>query len=363
MRFGKYLLLTVALLTLLVPAAQPVFGQGEPDTTPVPNAQTADSRIFLPLLVKRTSSNTQPPASSHPRRIDHNSVALFDRIPERYLTSARNLKLLFSDRSVGQNIHESLNCLTATSWAASPAPCRNDYIDSNWNWKTFDLTDLNSGTVPARIQFTPSPTRYNRSNWAYEFRQGTWTELTQEFIQTMGPTYISRGYDVLSYQFSYLNVQDYDNISNLTTGFFANTSRSDIYDLEAFWARYPNKTFLLWTTSLARNTGSQVAEDFNNQMRNYGAQRNMWVFDVADIESHTDTGVACYDNRDGVNYCGSNGCENFPNDHLNLHAICQDYTTEFDGGHLGSVSGGSIRLVKAFWVLMARISGWDGVSQ
>ncbi|MBE0411782.1 MAG: hypothetical protein IBX69_18800 [Anaerolineales bacterium] len=53
-------------------------------------------------------------------------------------------------------------------------------------------------------------------------------------------------------------------------------------------------------------------------------------------------------------------CEDYPDDGLDLPAICQDYTTEVDGGHLGSVSGGKIRVAKAFWVLMAQIAGWDG---
>ena len=42
--------------------------------------------------------------------VDHHSVALFDQIPPEYLAAARNLRVLFSDRSVGQNINEALDC-------------------------------------------------------------------------------------------------------------------------------------------------------------------------------------------------------------------------------------------------------------
>ena len=52
--------------------------------------------------------------------------------------------------------------------------------------------------------------------------------------------------------------------------------------------------------------------------------------------------------------------ENYPDDRLNLPAICQHYTRETDGGHLGNPDVGKIRLAKAFWVLMARIAGWNG---
>jgi hypothetical protein len=270
---------------------------------------------------------------------------------------------MFSDRSVGQNINESLDCLTATSWETSPSYCRVDYYNANWDYRTFTLTDWLNGTVPARIRFDPDPVRYNRNNWTFEDRSGTWSDLTRDFIQSLAPGYISSK-DVLTYQFSYLNVSETDDIADPNTGFFANNpDKYDIYDLEAYISRNPQKIFFFWTTSLARSIGSQTAQSFNDQMRQYAAAHNKYLFDVADIEAHTDQGIACHDNRDGVRYCAQGGaCENYPNDFLNIPAICQDYTTEIDGGHLGSVSGGRIQLTKAFWVLMARIAGWDGHS-
>ena len=58
--------------------------------------------------------------------------------------------------------------------------------------------------------------------------------------------------------------------------------------------------------------------------------------------------------------CDMNGkCEDHPDDGIDFPAICQDYTTEPNGGHLGSVSSGKIRIIKAFWVLLARIAGWN----
>ena len=86
---------------------------------------------------------------------------------------------------------------------------------------------------------------------------------------------------------------------------------------------------------------------------------NKPLFDVADIESHDPNGNPCYDNRDGVAYNNGNTSENYPDDGLNIPAICPQYTTEVDGGHLGSVSDGKIRIAKAFWVLMAEIAGWN----
>jgi hypothetical protein len=217
--------------------------------------------------------------------------------------------------------------------------------------------------VPERIRFEPSPTRYNRNNWTFVYQQGTWTELTAHFINVLAPQYINSK-DVLSYQFSYLNVLEPTDIANRTTGFFANNpTKPDIYDLEAYFRSHPDKIFFLWTTSLARSIGNQSATQFNSMMREYAIDHGYFLFDVAAIESYTDRGEPCFDNRDGVQYCTVSGsCENYPNDGQPYPAVCQDYTTEVDGGHLGSVSGGKIRLAKAFWVLMAQIAGWDGVS-
>src|SRR5690606_2543925 len=62
-----------------------------------------------------------------------------------------------------------------------------------------------------------------------------------------------------------------------------------------------------------------------------------------------------YDHRDGVTY----NSENNPDDGINIPAICQHYTSETEGGHLGSVSAGKIRVAKAIWVLMAQLAGWN----
>jgi hypothetical protein len=268
--------------------------------------------------------------------------------------------MLFSDRSVGQNIHEALDCLTAPSWVTAPASCRRDYYDASWNWKTFGQADLDAGTVPARILFSPDPTTYNRDNWSFELKTGDWSELTQDFVQVLAPAYAPT-HDVLSYQLSYLNVAQGSDIADPSSGYFSdNPSKYDVHDLEAYIAQHPSKTFVLWTTSLARGIGSAESTAFNDAMRSYASQNGKVLFDVADIESHTDQGTPCWDNRDGVQYCNAAGnCENHPDDGQQLPAICQDYTTETDGGHLGSVSAAKILIAKGFWVVMARIAGWN----
>ena len=215
--------------------SSPVRADDSIEETPASPATTIS--MFIPLVTVGEDSPTPPPSGSIV--VNHTSVALFDNIPAQYLTAARNLRLLFSDRSVGQNISESLDCFAASSWEASPAACRRDYYNSNWAWKTYVYNDMLSGAVPAEDLLQPDPTIYNRNNWTYEFRMGTWSELTQNFSQELAPGYINSK-DVLSYQFSYLNIDESNDIVDPTNGFFANTpSRYDMYDLEAYIAQHP----------------------------------------------------------------------------------------------------------------------------
>lgn len=320
--------------------------------------------------VTSVSVPTEPlPLPTQAIVVDHRSVALFDQIPDSYLAAARNLRMMYMDQSVGMNISQGLDCLMADSWSESIAACRRDYYQvkgSEWLWKTYSAADLEAGMVPVVIQFTPGADRYNRANWTFVAQPGTWQEYLKSFIQVHAPAMMAEK-DVLSFQFTYLHVAAGSDIADAEEGFFVdhprtgyyrNQERWDISDLKEFEAQNPGKIFIYWTTSLARGIGSAESTAFNDQMRQYAVTNQKPLFDVADILAHDPSGKPCYDNRDGIEYCGVNGCENNPDDGINELAICQAYTTETEGGHLGSVSGGKIQLAKAFWVLMAQIAGW-----
>jgi hypothetical protein len=144
-------------------------------------------------------------------------------------------------------------------------------------------------------------------------------------------------------------------------GFFGSGLVGTANRYAQFQNAHPDKKVIWFTSSLARSIGTPESESFNAQLREYANNNNIILFDVADILSHTPLESPCYDNRDGVPYSFGNNSENHPDDGLDIPAICPEYTTETEGGHLGSVSAGKIRVAKAFWVLMARIAGWDGV--
>jgi hypothetical protein len=196
---------------------------------------------------------------------------------------------------------------------------------------------------------------WDRGNWRYEFWPDGCSENADCFIGAVEPRIDS--FDAVGFQFSYLAVMPGSRIADPVEGFFGTgTSHGTATDYAAFAARHPGKTVIWWTTSLARSIGTVESQAFNDAMRSHARANGIVLFDVADILSHAPDGSPCYDNRDGVQYLD----EDLPDDGLDIPAICPQYTTETNGGHLGSISAGGIRTAKAFWVLMARIAGWDG---
>jgi hypothetical protein len=292
--------------------------------------------------------------------VDHTALPLFERIPEEYLRAAADLTMMFVDRSVGSNINDGLSCLAYDSDESAPTAC-----------KRFTHIVPEYSSPAAEVDWS-RPGGYSRANWVYYWWPGAnvapelpcgvnaayWDQFLECFVRYVDGN--PQQYRVFSYQNSYLEVADGSDIGSTTTGYFASQpNRYDISDFEALEARHRSAVFLHHTSSLARAIGTQAAADFNNQMREYARARNKFLLDVADIESHDPWGRPCYDNRDAVPYTAGGASENYPSDGISIPAICQHYTRETDGGHLGAPDVGKIRLAKAFWVLMARVAGWN----
>jgi hypothetical protein len=312
--------------------------------------------IPLLLLVLPQRAETQAQAII----VNHTSVALFDQIPEQYLTAAANLRMMFVDRSVGANINDGLNCLQYASDEAAPSACkRYNHVVPSFSSPQSEVNWSRTGG-------------YNRANWDFFGWPGTgippelpcgvstgyWYDKLECFVRYVDQN--PNAYDVYGWQPSYLEVDDSSDIMSPTTGYFVHQSnRYDIGDYEAMQARHAGRRFMHHTSSLARGIGTQASTDYNNQVRQYVTQTGGILLDVADIESHDPWGNPCYDNRDGVPYTAGNASENYPNDGVNRPAVCQHYTRESDGGHLGNPDSAKIRLAKAFWVVMARVAGWN----
>jgi len=120
--------------------------------------------------------------------VDHTSISLFDQIPETYLQAARNLRVLFLDRSVGVNTNDALNCFTATEYGLSPPSCRQDYqlVNGNWQLVLRKSADKTAGLVNTYINFNPVPRATTAANGVFIFLQivgKNWpTDLLRAFI-------------------------------------------------------------------------------------------------------------------------------------------------------------------------------------
>jgi hypothetical protein len=313
--------------------------------------------VLVLALVPATSTS---PLHAQGVIVDHTSLPLFEQIPDEYLQAAASLTMMFVNRSVGANINDGLTCLQYESDELAPTSCkRYVHVVSQFSSPPSEVDWFRRGG-------------YDRANWAYFGWPGTgippelpcgvdtgmWYQKLECFIRYVDAN--PGRFRVYSYQTSYLEVDESSDIASPTTGYFARQeNRFDVGDFEALQARHPSTIFLHHTSSLARSIGSRVSTDFNNQMRDYVRRTNGFLLDVAAIESHDPWGNPCYDNRDGVPYSNGNNSENHPDDGLDLPAICQHYTPETNGGHLGNPDVGKIRLAKAFWVLMARVAGWE----
>lgn len=307
--------------------------------------------------------------------VDHTLLDLFERIPERYREAARKLRVAFMDRSVGVNTHDALDCLTAPGYAAARVPCRRDFREVDGRWQVTIHRD--GAAAPPYIRFSPDPVRYDRSRWSFYVFADDWDKMAVRFIRGLRERAIPAlthpdgrpvridplDFDVLSFQFTYLNVAAGSDAAKFFThlpGEF-----DDAYDLEreieAVLGRAdPPRVFVYWTTSLARGIGTQESDEFNAAMRRWCRERGRILFDFADIQSHDMHGRPCYDNRDGIPYTTPNGSkgEDHPDDGKRYPAICQENTTEADGGHLATAQG-LVSIAKAFWITMARVAGWQ----
>jgi len=124
-------------------------------------------------------------------------------------------------------------------------------------------------------------------------------------VVSMQPTYLEAG----TYQ---LTVEDY------------------LASYERIRTRHPELTVILHTSNLSRTYGSDRLAPFNEAVRRYVAENGGVLIDIADIETFDPYGAPWF-------YDG------FP-------VISPYYTTEINGGHLGSPSIGMIRLAQAFWI-------------
>jgi hypothetical protein len=238
--------------------------------------------------------------------VNHESLDLFNQIPDEYITRASMIKLMVRGASVEDNIRLGLECLWGNYPDRRPSQC-------------FDFHDL----------------KYDPSNWDLQFRANPgWIDKVTDYITASEQQ--MNDYDAFTFVFGYVDGFDgttYPEISDPD-----NFSKFYIDKIEELETAHPDKIFIMWTMSLAR-LGFENTQKFNNMVRTYASENGKILLDIADIESH---------DPDGTIAMNESGYE----------VIYQGYTNEKRSGHLNAV--GSERMAKALWILMSKIAGWDG---
>ncbi len=258
-----------------------------------------------------------PPPPSSAIVVDHRAVSsdAFASVP---LAPVQSLRVMSVDRSVGGNIANGLTTCLAVESAEARSFC------TRWSW--------NNGSYPSPpMTWTAHPLpRWQYYYWPGQPAPNGMPSLPchdESTYVACFESYLDRHageWDVVSMQPSYLEAGD----AQLTAADY-------LASYERVRARHPALTIMLHTSSLSR-VPSAANASFNDAVRAYVTEHGGVLIDVADIETFDPYGQPWF--AGGV------------------PVIAPYYTSETNGGHLGSPSAGMIRLAMAWWIALDQIA-------
>jgi hypothetical protein len=133
-------------------------------------------------------------------------------------------------------------------------------------------------------------------------------------------------------------------------------------EMSSLEKEYPNITFIYMTGHLDGSGKNGSLNKSNEQIRAYCKKNKKVLFDFADIESYDPDGNeflskkandACKYAKNGKGKRDKNWCKEWLSKHPN-HSISLPSSAAHTHPLNGALKG------RAFWVLLAKLSGWDG---
>jgi hypothetical protein len=260
---------------------------------------------------------------------NHTVISQFEQIPLTYINAAKAKKVLFMHQSTGEYIWDlGLGCLAGA------------HTDPNY--------------YPAEcVKYAGSP--YDRSNWTwpmwytqYGGPQSDAIAKMDQFVATVNALVTpSSTYNVVGMKFCY--VDGWNNAWYYDPQWWPNDPpdglryhyRQHMLNMEQ---ANPAKQFI-WATSalwIENHPSLPNIKDFNSGVRTYAVANGKALFDIADILSHDSNGNACTQNG--------------------IESMCPEYSMWLPNLDSHPNVTACIKLAKAFWWLMARSSGWGGVT-